>query len=355
MKEKKTKTAWGIVLLMAAIMVIIGCARKQADETGDNVSSDNVLITETGEVVKLEPIPTPAPTSSKSNMENMEKENMQLPKTEQTAPTPAIELDVPVHEQVITEEDQIEPEGKGLQLVFLGDSIFDNNRDGTGIPYLTASQCDADVFNLAIGGSSASLDWGEYGELDTWASNGFCGVTNAMMGKISTDAFEGTRAKEILDNPNIDFSQTDYFIVEYGTNDFFRAVSQSDPESDYNLHTYAGALRYGVSNLQELAPDAPIILCSPCYAQFYHDGRMVGDGNVTNPGNGTLFDYKGTCNYIANETQSYFFNAYQDLGIDGYTAEDYLEDGVHLTEAGRKLYADALARMILSIEETKNN
>lgn len=136
---------------------------------------------------------------------------------------------------------------------------------------------------------------------------------------------------------------------------FFRAVSQSDPESDYNLHTYAGALRYGVSNLQELAPDATIILCSPCYAQFYHDGRMVGDGNVTNPGNGTLFDYKGTCNYIANETQSYFFNAYQDLGIDGYTAEDYLEDGVHLTEAGRKLYADALARMILSIEETKNN
>ncbi len=124
MKEKKTKTAWGIVLLMAAIMVIIGCARKQADETGDNVSSDNVLITETGEVVKLEPIPTPAPTSSKSNMENMEKENMQLPKTEQTAPTPAIELDVPVHEQVITEEDQIEPEGKGLQLVFFGGQYF---------------------------------------------------------------------------------------------------------------------------------------------------------------------------------------------------------------------------------------
>ena len=120
MKEKKAKTAWGIFLFMAAIMVIVGCARKQADETGDNVSSDNVLITETGEVVKLEPIPTPVPTSMK---ENMEKENMQLPVTEETAPTPAIELDVPVYEQVITEEDQIEPAGKGLQLVFLGDSI----------------------------------------------------------------------------------------------------------------------------------------------------------------------------------------------------------------------------------------
>ena len=76
---------------------------------------------------------------------------------------------------------------------------------------------------------------------------------------------------------------------------------------------------------------------------------------MTNSGNGTLFDYKGTCNYIANEMQVEFFNAYQDLGIDGYTADEYLEDGIHLTEAGRKLYADALAKRILSIEETKNN
>ena len=43
------------------------------------------------------------------------------------------------------------------------------------------------------------------------------------------------------------------------------------------------------------------------------------------------------------------------LGIDGYTAEEYLEDGVHLTEAGRQLYADALAKIILNYEETKNN
>lgn len=352
MKERKIKTAWGAVLFIVAIAAIIGCSRKQADETGDNVSSDNVLITETGEVVKLEPIPTPIPTALKKNME---KENIQLPEAEETAPTPAIELDVPVHEQVITEEDQIEPQGKGLQLVFLGDSIFDNNRDGTGIPYLTAVQCDADVFNLAIGGTCATIEDGESAEIEQWTSTGFCGVANAMLGDISTDIFEGTRTKEILDNPNVDYSQTDYFVVQYGVNDFFRSVRQNDPDSFFDLYTYAGALRYGVAKLKELAPDATIILCSPCYAQFYHNGFMIGDGNITNPGNGTLFDYKGTCNYVANEAQVEFFNAYQDLGIDGYTAEDYLEDGVHLTEAGRKLYADALARRILSIEETKNN
>lgn len=346
----KKITASGLIIF-TIIGSVAGCKSEQVGGEDNRVSADNIIITETGETVE-KPTQKPAQEPPEPDLVN---ENMQAKKTEEPMADPLVELDVPVPEQVITEEDQTAPKGRGLQLVFLGDSIFDSNRDGTGVPYLTAVQCDADVFNLAIGGTSASLEWDEDAELDTWSSCSLCDVVNAMQGKISTSAFAGTRAKEILDNPNIDFSQTDYFIVEYGTNDFFRAVRQSDPESDYNLKTYAGALRYGVSNLRDLAPDATIILCSPCYAQFYHDGFMVGDGNVTNPGNGTLFDYKGTCNYIANEMQVEFFNAYQDLGIDSYTAEEYLEDGVHLTEAGRKLYADALARRILSIEETKNN
>lgn len=360
MKEKRImRVLAGILSLLLVTALVAGCGKEQEQVADDGVLSNNILITETGDVLErpsAEPAQEPVKDESGllgENLVSQKEESTQ--KQEEAAPTPAIELDVPVPEQVITEEDQIEPQGNGLQLVFLGDSIFDNNRDGTGIPYLTAVQCEADVFNLAIAGTSATIEWDESAELETWSSRSLCGVVNAMLKNIPTDIFEGTRAKDLLDNSNIDFSQTDYFIVEYGTNDFFRAVRQSDPESDYNLKTYAGALRYGVSNLKSLAPDATIILCSPCYAQFYHDGYMVGDGNVTNSGNGTLFDYKGTCNYVANEMQVEFFNAYQDLGIDGYSADEYLEDGVHLTEAGRKLYADALAQRILSIEETKNN
>lgn len=349
MKKRGIKITIGFLIFILASGSMTGCDKARTEERDGKILSQNILITETGDVLE-KPTKEPVPTEKE-----VLKENMLSSEKEELEPTPAIELDVPVVEQVITEEDQTEPRGKGLQLVFLGDSIFDNSRDGTGVPYLTAAQCDADVYNLAIGGTSASLEWDEDAELSTWTSSSFCGVVNAMQGKISTSVFEGTRAKEILDNPNIDFSQTDYFIVEYGTNDFFRAVRQSDSDDDYNLKTYAGALRYGVSGLTELAPDATIILCSPCYAQFYNKGFMVGDGNVTDPGNGTLFDYKGTCNSIAREMQVEFFNAYQDLGIDGYTAEEYLEDGVHLTEAGRKIYADALAQRILSIERTKNN
>mgnify|MGYP002509514625 FL=1 len=354
--KNKAKERQRILLAVAVLIgvIVTGCGlRDTVIEEKDHVGSENVVITETGEVIEKSTLGVPSPVKEAPVPDS--KDQTQVPVvSEREMPTPVIEVDIPVQEQVITEEDQIEPQGHSLQLVFLGDSIFDNNRDGSGVPYLTAKQCNADVYNLAIGGTSASIEADESTEWTQWTSRGFGGVVNAMMKRIPADIFAGTRAGELLSNPHIDFSQTDYFIVEYGTNDFFRGVPQSDDDG-YNQRSYAGALRYGVSNLYELAPGATVILCSPMYAQFFKDGFMIGDGNVTNNGNGTLFDYVGTCNYVAKEQNALFFNAYLDLGIDGYTAEDYLEDGVHLTEAGRQLYADALAKIILNYEETKNN
>lgn len=360
---KKIKNKKGIlmpVIAFALAMTLLGCGslkeKEQTDyEASEEQLSDNVILTETGEVIEKEENveqeesidPTPSVESSDEELDFSE---------DYTPITPTVELELPEHEQVITEVDMAEPTDNELQLVFLGDSIFDNNRDGTGVPYLTAQKCGAGVYNLAIGGTCASIEWGESQETGKWTSSSLCGVVRAMKKEIPTDVFAGTRTRDILDNPENDFSKTDYFIVEYGLNDYFRATPLDIEGTRYDLRCYTGALRYAVTTLREIAPDATIILCSPTYAQFYNkDGYMVGEGNMTNTGYGTLFDYKGICDYVAHEQQTLFFNAYQDLGIDGYTAEEYLEDGVHLTEAGRELYADALSKMILKYEETKNN
>lgn len=342
---KKSISMLAIVVLAA--LTVLGCSAKEKEESNDNVLSDNIIITETGEVLEKLPQPTEEPKQE----EEEEPEATKAPEVVK----PEVELTEPEQEQVITEEDQIAPTGSELQIVFLGDSIFDNSRDGTGVPYLTSVACEADVYNLAIGGTSATLEIGEEQENEYWDSRSLVGVVKAMRGDISTDSFSGTRTKNILDNPDVDFSNTDYFVVEYGLNDFFRAVPLSNEDNMFDVYSYAGALRYAVSNLREVAHDATIILCAPNYAQFYNGNQFIGDGNTLNTGYGTLFDYKGICEYVAKEQQAEFFDAYLDLGIDGYTAEEYLEDGVHLTAAGRQLYADALAEMILRIEETKNN
>lgn len=291
-------------------------------------------------------------------LDKMEKEQLATP-TPTDAPVEEAgddeDLTFPEYEQVITEEDQTEPQGHALQLVFLGDSIFDSNRDGTGVPYLTAVQCEADVYNLAIGGTTATIDRTESAETDKWTSSGLMGIVKAMEKKIPTDIFEGKRAKAIMDNPDIDFSQTDYFIIEYGINDYFEGRPISNLDEPYSVYNYVGALRCAISDLRDLAPDCTIVICPPHYCLFFHGDQYVGDSNITDKGFGTLRDYMEICEYVAGEQNTLFLDTYYDLGIDGYTAEQYLEDGIHLTKEGRQLYADALAKLILSNEEEKNN
>lgn len=353
MKNKILKR--GLCLLMAVSFVLsmmAGCSQKaEAGDERRNTSADNVIITETGEVIEkseplIEAIPSPAQVSAaEQEIATVDPELLVEPEVivaEMEQPEP--QMEVPP-----------EPQDNRLQIVFMGDSIFDSNRDGTGIPSRTAEQCDAKFYNLAIGGTTAAAD--RFAKLgwDEWTSICLLGVVNAVIGNIPTDIFEGYTAKIYLDDPNADFMNTDYFVIEYGMNDFLSAIPLTSDARYNDAKSYVGALRDAVSALKRFSPDATIILCSPTYAIFYNDGWMVGEGNMTSNGYGTLFDYKGICEYVANEQQVVFFNAYQDLGIDAYTADEYLEDGIHLTDAGRQLYADKLARMILNYEETKNN
>lgn len=330
-----------LILFVVPVLLMSGCA-KQTEETniGEDAASEDVIITETGETLEKD-----QPTA----------EPMATPGLENANIDPALLVE-PEVEQGQVQEEQINYDDGKLQIVFLGDSIFDNHRDGTGIPGRTAAQCNANGYNLAIGGTSAAVEWDEYTGYEDWTSRSLVGVVNAMAKNIPTDIFvNDTATKTILDDPNIDFSKTDYFVVEYGMNDFLNTRPLTVEEAPSGTKSYVGALNYSVVTLKSIAPDATIILCSPTYAQFYNGDWMIGDGNTINNGFGTLFDYKGSCEYVANSQQVLFFNAYQDLGIDGYTAEEYLEDGIHLTDAGRQLYADALTKIILEYEETKNN
>lgn len=353
---KKEYLKKGICLFAAVALLLVmtdGCSRKTGEgEAGENASADNVIITETGEVIE-KPVSSPEATQTPEVGHEAEASPEIITVDPELLVEPS--LDILGTEQM---EPNVAPyDDSRLQIVFMGDSIFaSNNGDGTSIPERTAAQCDANFYNLAIAGTTAAVLRDEQFSWEEWESIGLLGIVYSITGNISTDVFNGYAVKSILDNPDVDFSQTDYFVIEYGTNDFLSAIPLDSDSRDDHARTYVGALRDAVSALKRYAPDATIILCSPMYSRFFNgDGWMIGDGNGTNNGYGTLFDYKGFCEYVANEQQVLFFNAYQDLDINGYTAEEYLEDGIHLTDSGRQLYADTLSRIILNYEETKNN
>ena len=56
--------------------------------------------------------------------------------------------------------------------------------------------------------------------------------------------------------PMCDFSNTDYFVIEYGMNDFLSGIPLNDEDDIYDEYTYVGALRIAIQRLRDSFPDA---------------------------------------------------------------------------------------------------
>lgn len=242
-----------------------------------------------------------------------------------------------------------------MQIVFLGDSILDNDREDGGVASLISDQCNARVYNMAMGGTTAALLPNEQYNFAKWDSRSLLGVVNAIVGNINKDIFDGYRAGEILNE--CDFSKTDYFVIEYGINDFLAKV----PQSRYlegggtlavdEVHTYTGALETAVQLLQDSFPNAKILLIAPHHCQFMSGNTFIGDGYTLDYGYGPLVNYARGCGYIYEQHKAenvIFYNAFEESGIDAETSDKYLEDGVHLSREGREVYADYASRLILA-------
>ena len=64
---------------------------------------------------------------------------------------------------------------------------MDGYRNETGIAYLTGVYCDADVYNLAMGGTTAALSTYESAVYEEWNSRCLQGVVHAICGNIDSE------------------------------------------------------------------------------------------------------------------------------------------------------------------------
>ena len=319
-----------LAILCIAVLALTACGdRTETTETEQETSSEEDL---------------------QARIQALEEENAQLrAQLEQyigtvSQPTEAqtAEAETTTEQETQTEEEQAEEEDK-LNIVVFGDSIWDMDRGDTGIAAQLAGYMNANVYNCAIGGTRATLKEGESDmNYDTWDSTSLTGMCYVMRGMVDTNFLEGYPAGGVI--RNIDPATVDYYIIAYGLNDYFSgapiAVSGSDT---FDPHGYTGALNNALELLKGASPNAQFLLISPTYCQFYEDGYMVTDSNMRDYGQGTLSDYANACRNVAEMKGTLYIDAYTTMGINIYTAEEYLEDGVHLTEAGRTLYARAVS------------
>ncbi len=281
-----------------------------------------------------------------------EKEPAQI--TKQETPEKAQGKDKPEEKKEESEPAEEDDREYSMQIVILGDSIMDGDRTESGAADIIGEQLDAKVYNMSMGGTTAALMPNEQYNFAKWESRGLMGVVNAILGNINTDIFEGYAAGEVL--KTCDFDKTDYFIIEYGVNDFLtgqipnsRYLEGGDTLAMDAAHTYTGALEDAVGRLKERFPDAGILLVAPHYCQVFNGNTFIGDGYSLDYGYGPLITYARGAGYVAGlfeEQRVFFFNAFEESGIDAGTAEQYLADGIHMTPLGARVYAEKMAKII---------
>lgn len=241
-----------------------------------------------------------------------------------------------------------------MQIVILGDSIMDGDRSESGAADIIGEQLDAKVYNMSMGGTTAALMPNEQYNFATWDSRCLLGVVNGILGNINTDIFDGYAAGEVL--KTCDFEKTDYFIIEYGVNDFLtgqipnsRYLEGGDTLAVDEAHTYTGALNDAISRLKDRFPNAGILVIAPHYCQVFSGSTFIGDGYSLDYGYGPLINFARGAGYSAEQFKEegvLFFNAFEESGIDAGTADQYLADGIHMTPLGARVYAEKAAAFI---------
>lgn len=331
MKNKRKRTFLLLIIgLLIFTYLLSGCGNSQS--TKNNVT-ETASIDYEEEIKRLK----------EENEELKEELAKYLPVTE-TTPT---ESETATEQANVSEEtvsDNEVPAEERKQIVVFGDSIWDSARDESGIAAQVANFMNADVYNCAIGGTRATLKDGESpDDYENWDSTSLSGLVNVATGKVDPESFlEGYPAGGVI--RNIDFEKTDYFIIAYGLNDYFSGATLNvEGGREWDAHGYGGALRYAIDELRGSFPDTQILLISPTYCQFWKDGVMYTDSNMKDFGGGSLTMYANVCRNVAEMQNTLYIDAYSTMGINIYTADEYLEDGIHLTSAGRELYAKAVS------------
>ncbi|MCD8327187.1 MAG: SGNH/GDSL hydrolase family protein [Lachnospiraceae bacterium] len=228
---------------------------------------------------------------------------------------------------------------KGIKIGILGDSIWGNVKDETGIAAVVEQELGVEIINCAIGGTQAAYN--------RMPSDGR--VDQSLM--VITDQVvfgEAPYEDSSLDQSYLetDWQEMDYIFFSYGLNDYFAGIACQGDDL-YDPDTYAGAIRTALTAWKEYAPQATFVLCAQNFTQLYSYGKVVDDSDTLDYGGGTGPEYVEVLRQIAGEYDDVIFiDIYEDVHIDMSNCTLMLGDGTHFTEYGREIYAKNVVKYL---------
>lgn len=247
---------------------------------------------------------------------------------------------------------------EGKIIANFGDSIFGNTNNETSISSVLSSLSDTQVFNLAFGGTRASI------HAENWDAFSFYSIADSL------NTGDWNKQEVALSNENwknkpgyfdnkfeklksTDITKVDIVTINYGTNDYRSGKEIENKQDKYDINTYAGAMRYSIEKLKNIAPRAKIVIISPTWRYWKKDdGSYDTDSDIEyfNKNQNTLKDFVKAAELIAQEYNLQFIDFYY-VGINKENANEYFSentnDAVHQNEKGRKLLAEILYENLL--------
>lgn len=238
--------------------------------------------------------------------------------------------------ELVQESPVIYPNLSEWCMVFFGDSILEYNAGSCSVSGVVENLSGAQVYNCSKGGIPATED--------PEAILSFNRMVAHFLEQDTSGLDEAVRFKLEL----TDYMQENHegkkkcFVLNFGLNDYFGGHPVENLADGFDIGTYAGALRTGISALKEAYPEAVIILLTPTYTSEFSGGTGINGEE-----GGVLTDYVEAAIGVAQDMDVICINNYTDSGINADTQGIYLSDGTHPNATGALL----LGRRIL--EEMK--
>lgn len=249
---------------------------------------------------------------------------------------------------------------KPLNIVFLGDGLFGDYRDETGVPEKVAKLTGANVYNCGFSNTSMSTKNMEYDSSYGLDALSFYFVSLSIANQEGYDLLRnGTRnATEGVEDyfmetidmmDTIDFNDVDVIVINYGVEDYLQSKEiESNHDTLYDPTIFCDALHQGVRWLHKAYPDIQFIVMSPTFC-YYEDS----DGNK-NPADTYKNDQKSTVSgYMIAEKNAAvsenctFLDNYLGIDVNAETADEYFTDSSKFpNEKGRDAIAERIANAV---------
>lgn len=223
-------------------------------------------------------------------------------------------------------------------VLFLGDSIFGINRsDTTSIPARVSQYTGATCYNCALGGTEGN----SHGTSSIWRYFDFTELSKAIVSgdysnQIAHQSDSGVPAyfaSVFSTLSSLDMTTIDVICVTYGGNDYGNEHG--------TVTDFINAMCDNINRILNAYPNIRFMLMNPPYKRFLDPSThaYIDDGDTRVNANGfTLRDFADSYKTISENTHSPYIDAYNDMGIGRYNAEQWFaeNDGSHPSETGCK-------------------